>query len=71
MDDLDIPELETETLNKIVDGLSTEPCVLGIVVIVLVFAWLLSRNYKHIEKMEEARIKQTLEIMSTAKNNEH
>lgn len=45
-------------LDKIVDKLGAEPCLLAILAIVLCCIWLIIYTYRHQERMEAMRLRQ-------------
>ena len=40
MDELDIPLIDNANVNNVIDGLSAQPCLLAIVVVAVIFAYI-------------------------------
>ncbi len=57
------PGVISEVLQKVIDALGGDPCVLAILIIVLASFALITYTYRHQERMEKLRLKQAADIL--------
>ena len=61
-------ENETQVLSEIVGVFTNEPCLLGIIIVVIGCFGLIRYTYQHQERMEAMRLKQHVELMKESRD---
>jgi hypothetical protein len=51
-------KINSDTIDKIIDSLSSEPCYIVVVISIIIIYLSLQRGYKHIETLEDSRLMQ-------------
>lgn len=50
-------------VSEVIEKLGGDPCLLAIVVMLVVAAWIIHRTYKHVERMEKLRLDQSIRVL--------